>query len=259
MSEAPSSGPGRILVIAVVLLALGLGAYLLRGGDESTADAGEEVPAAAGGIAEVPASDRVGAGPGVVIPSSGEADEVEEAEEADAPDAPGLVQMLPPPVLELPMGVSPEGESLDLPEISWDLLPESGRADAFEASLETLSDWAAEIEPEYDAQLLGTDCSAPPCLVGMSFDGTSFEEDHVAKAAFQREFSDELTRLRGTAPAMTIVTSTPNGTTAVWQYELPQGMEDQEGVHADLNESASLRHQQWVKGWSASRSSSPTP
>jgi hypothetical protein len=93
----------------------------------------------------------------------------------------------------------------------------------------------------------------------MAFDGRSFGDDHATKAEFQGRFAQELERLRGERPAMTMVTATPDGTTAVWVYELPGTVEDREAMHGDLNESARLRHQQWVAAWSSARAGRVAP
>ncbi|GEM_PF-6717866 len=249
MSESPSSGPGRLVVVVLAIVAVAVAFFALRGADDAAPTAAPDAPVAA--PAAAPPSD-------VVM-----------SPDPNAPPEPALepeAVVLPEgttlggdatPAVPIPMGNTIDDEPLELPEIPWEDLPEGARDEAFEASLETLSDWVAELDPEYDAQLLGIDCSAPPCVVGMAFDGTSFGDDHTAKAGFQNGFAEELTRLRSVRPAMTMVTATPDGTTAVWMYELPAGAD--EALTADLNESAKLRHAEWMKAWSAARAGRATP
>jgi hypothetical protein len=252
MSESTSSGPGRIVLIAgAVILLGGVGLMMSTGGGDSTDEAGADPsPAASGADAASTGASASAGGAASGVAGSGVAGSDGSGSSAAASDAlaaAGDSSTTPA------MGASgPEDEPLVLPDIDWESLPESHRADQFEASLETLSDWIGELGPEYNAQLLGTDCSAPPCLVGMAFDGTSFGDDHTAKAQFQTGFSDELQRLRGQRPSMTMVTATPDGTTAVWMYELPQGG-DSDASHDDLNESARVRHHQWMAAWSSAR------
>lgn len=245
MSETPSSGSAKFVILGLGLLIVLAVALLLRGGD----DAPSEEPVAdapASGIAVSP-SDRAMSGETQPPPAGTNATPTPIV----IPEGSGIGLPVAPPA-PIAFGTSIGDEPLILPEIDWEALPENSGEEAFEATLEPLADWVAELDEEYSAELLGVDCSAPPCVVGMAFDGTSFGDDHTAKAGFQAGFAEELTRLRGTRPAMTMVTATPDGTTAVWMYELPEGG-DAEDLHADLNESAKVRHDEWMKAWSASR------
>ncbi len=246
MSESPSGRLGRLAPVPALIVLVAVAYFVLAGGDEEAVESAAEPEAPAAPVAAAPA-------PGQGSASASAPDSAPDAtEQAEG----GFLRVAPPPS-PIAFGTTIDDEPLELPDIPWESLSEAARGEAFETSVETLPDWIAELDPEYDAQYLGVDCSAPPCVVGMAFDGTSFGDDHVAKAGFQSEFNDELMRLRGVRPAMTMVTATPDGTTAVWLYELPA--RDADGLHADLNESAKLRHQEWAKAWSAARAGRLVP
>lgn len=254
MSQAPSNPTLPIVVVAVLVLG-GLGYFLAtRGGDDAPSQQGADAAVEAASTSAGPTS---GADSGPTAPEpEGGTNAIASRKPIVALEGQSLGGAPPKPIA---FGQSAGDEPLELPEIDWETLPENNRREEFEASVETLSDWVAELDPEYDAQLLGVDCSAPPCVVGMAFDGTSFGEDHSAKAGFQGGFADEITRLRGVRPDMTMVTATPDGTTAVWVYELPKDVADAEALHADMNESARLRHAEWMKAWSSARAGRVVP
>lgn len=117
-------------------------------------------------------------------------------------------------------------------------LPPAHRAAAVRSSLAGFGDWLAASFPKAQPAFLGADCSSPPCMIGIRFDGAGLSPAEVR--ALLGGARREIERRAGIA--MTVIHSDQDasGRDHLWMYGLPAELASE--PREQLRAAAESRH-----------------
>jgi len=118
-------------------------------------------------------------------------------------------------------------------------LPEAYQPATVKAAVGDFGDWLATRYPGADAKFLGTDCSTPPCMIGLSFSDKGFSGAADLRG-FYGDVRSELERRAGWPMAAVHADQDSNGRQYLWMYGIPgeSGVE----LAQDLRDNAEQRH-----------------
>ena len=100
---------------------------------------------------------------------------------------------------------------------SFEELTSSHQPDAIRTALGGVDDWLTETWPEANGAWLGTDCSAPPCLIGVRFEPP--EPD--LHGAIATSWRDELEARLGWRPWGVLTADDGGGVQYAWMFGMP--------------------------------------
>lgn len=158
-----------------------------------------------------------------------------------APSAPPTVAT-PKRILRQLMGpTSPDIPATD--PAAFEVLSPPHRPDALQQALADMPAWLSSLYPEANAEYLGTDCAAPPCLVGVAWEGSGFETPERMRA-FVRDYQAEVEHRAGFPMAAVYMEEDRQGRQYIWMSGLPADLPADDPLRDDLLAKAAERHHQ---------------
>jgi hypothetical protein len=100
-------------------------------------------------------------------------------------------------------------------------LPSEHRPDSIQSALEGAEGWLAETWPDVPGAWLGTECSVPPCLIGLRFEPMEAGQDGEIATAWR----EELTRRLGWRPYGVLSVDDGSGVQYAWMFGVPEELQ----------------------------------
>lgn len=128
---------------------------------------------------------------------------------------------------------------------AFEALPDEHQPDAIDGAMADVEGWFDEAWPEARGAWLGTDCSDPPCLIGVRFE----PPEPARYGEIATAWREELERRLGWRPYGVLTAEDGDGVQHVWMFGMPEELLGIE--HADrqqaLVESAGQRFSRLVE------------